>query len=731
MFLGLFITFFVAMGAATLLLVTLGHRIRFASRILGLLLGTGLALGSGEVVARYWALDPDSILTSQVILVAAIGFVALTRPKWNPLGQAFFGTFLAAAGSYVFFALAITFAGSLSVVPFIVSFLLLVLELFALALAAYFVFEGVDILCRTKPLRPEPAFDPAYLPKVSLQIPAYNEPPDMLIETIQSIEGIDYPNLEIIVIDNNTTDPDLWRPVEEFCRGRPRVRFVHEENLPGFKAGALNLLIARHMDPDSEIIGVIDADYRVDPAFLKSLVGYFVDPKVAFVQTPQNYRDYEGNTYLTACYDSLNYFFEASMPFRHERNSIIFAGTMGLMRRSALEEVGGWPQWCITEDAETSLRLLRNGYSGVYVKERYGIGILPLTFSAFKGQRFRWAFGGIQILRKHFFHMLPFPRSRSNRLTLAQRVDYLLSCFMWFNDLLYLGFTTILFGTAMIVLGGGSIELRPLRGAIILLPAALIASGLVRAMWSLRVKSRISFKRSAFAFLSWLSLSWTVALACIQHLFRSETSFLRTPKEGTERSFLNALRAARAETAIAVALWGAAIAVAVSGRGTAFLFGLFAWQGLVYASAPLMSWLNVRGELSPELERRRRTEHRRDRMKAFAPVYVGAASLLVVLAALFAIGGTQGSGGPDQLFRLPERVPNASPPPQQQQAGATPAPSPTPTPTPTVAPTITPTPEPVTAPPAANAPTASPAPSPVAPAPEQQAGGGPPSPAPG
>jgi cellulose synthase/poly-beta-1,6-N-acetylglucosamine synthase-like glycosyltransferase len=69
----------------------------------------------------------------------------------------------------------------------------------------------------------------------------------------------------------------------------------------------------------------------------------------------------------------------------------IFAGTMGLIRRSALESVGGWDEWCITEDAELSLRLLRDGWSGLHVDASYGQGVMPLTFEALKGQRFRTA----------------------------------------------------------------------------------------------------------------------------------------------------------------------------------------------------------------------------------------------------------------------------------------------------------------------------------------------------
>ena len=139
------------------------------------------------------------------------------------------------------------------------------------------------------------------------------------------------------------------------------------DGVSGYKAGALNLVLREHTDPRAELIGPVDADYLVDPAYLHALVGYFADENIAFVQSPQDYRDYDGDPYLEACYDAYKYFFTTTMPSRNQRNSIIFAGTMGLLRRDLLEKLGGWNEWCITEDAETSLRLLMNGYSGIYV----------------------------------------------------------------------------------------------------------------------------------------------------------------------------------------------------------------------------------------------------------------------------------------------------------------------------------------------------------------------------
>jgi cellulose synthase/poly-beta-1,6-N-acetylglucosamine synthase-like glycosyltransferase len=533
--------------------------------------------------------------------------------------------------------------------------LLLLFEIAALLLSGSFAFESCDAVCRVRASRKLPKRDPEYLPMVSVHLASYNEPPDMLIETIQSLEALDYPDFEIVIIDNNTKDEEVWRPVEEYCRDRSNVKFVHVDPWPGFKSGALNLALAEHTDPRAEVIGIVDADYQIDPGWLRGLVGYFADPKVAFVQSPQDYREYQGDGYLQACYDAYKYFFVTTMPSRNQRNSIIFAGTMGLLRASVIKEVGGWDEWCITEDAELSLRILRAGYQGVYEIKSFGRGVMPLTFAALKSQRFRWCFGGMQILRMHWRDLLPWRRrSASNQLTAPQRIDYLLGSIQWMNDLVYFGFTLVLLASAIVLLNEGPLGLRPLYGAAVLLPVALILSGLLRALWALRVTTGIGWKRAIFAFANWLSLSWTVAYACIQGLTRKEGVFLRTPKTDERNRLWAALWSARTETFWVLALWALAIFVAVRGRATPFVLTLFFWQGVVYASAPFMSWLNQHTELSGELERRRRTEWLRDRA-SLGRLSLGAlvgASVAAAIVVIIGIGGSN-PGNPGNPFRTP------------------------------------------------------------------------------
>src|ERR1700716_302061 len=128
-------------------------------------------------------------------------------------------------------------------------------------------------------------------PKVSIHVPAYFEPPDMLKQTLDAVARLDYPNFECVVIINNTPDPEFWQPIQDHCRALgERFKFINAEKVEGFKAGALRIAMERTA-ADAEIIGIIDADYVVQPDWLKNLVPGFADPRVGLVQAPQDHRD--------------------------------------------------------------------------------------------------------------------------------------------------------------------------------------------------------------------------------------------------------------------------------------------------------------------------------------------------------------------------------------------------------------------------------------------------------
>ena len=353
---------------------------------------------------------------------------------------------------YLAFALDWTFASHLGPAGTAGGVVLWVLEVLAVMLSCAYLWEICDALGAEhwrRRVTPSVEFSgqDEDLPFVSLHVPAHNEPPDMVIETLSALLRLDYPRYEIILIDDNTEDERLWRPVEAWC-AEHGVTFVHLQNWPGYKSGALNYALRELTDPRAEVIGVVDSDYQIEPGFLRRCAPAFNDPWVGFIQAPQDYRDWEHAPYYRRLYYSYKYFFAVSQPSRNERDGAIFAGTMGLIRRVALDQLGGWDEWCITEDAELSLRLLRAGWSGLHVDQTWGRGIMPLTFEALKGQRYRWCYGGIQILRMHWRSLLPGRASKGNRLAGVQRWAYLAGAVQWYGDLLGLIFLLFLLAGA-------------------------------------------------------------------------------------------------------------------------------------------------------------------------------------------------------------------------------------------------------------------------------------------
>lgn len=271
---------------------------------------------------------------------------------------------------------------------------------------------------------------------VSIHLACYNEPPEMVIATIESLHKLDYANFEVIVVDNNTKDEAKWRPIERYMENMPdNFHFFHLPNWPGFKAGALNFALDKTSE-NAQVIGVVDADYEVTPDWLSNLVPHFSEQQVAVVQAPQAHREWENNFFRRMSNWEFEGFFRIGMHHRHERNALIQHGTMTLVRHQALLDSGKWSEWCICEDTELGLRLLEKGYELRYVDDTFGRGLTPADFKALKSQRFRWAFGAMQILKHHLPKLLG-----DSTLTFGQRYHFLTGWFGWLGDALQLFFT--------------------------------------------------------------------------------------------------------------------------------------------------------------------------------------------------------------------------------------------------------------------------------------------------
>jgi exo-beta-1,3-glucanase (GH17 family)/cellulose synthase/poly-beta-1,6-N-acetylglucosamine synthase-like glycosyltransferase len=464
-----------------------------------------------------------------------------------------------------------------------------------LALALVFVIllaeavEFAEAVWRARLARRFPFVSPQAMERplrVSIHVPICNEPPDMVIEALAALRRLDYPDFEVLVVDNNTTDPALWRPVEAVCAELgPNFRFFHLDRCEGFKAGALNFAL-RQTDPKASVIAVIDSDYIVDPSWLKSLVPYFASEQVGFVQAPQDYRDAGTSPFKEACYWEYSGFFHIGMVERNERNAIIEHGTMTLIRRAALEQLGGWAEWCICEDAELGLRLLGAGCESIYVSHSFGRGLMPDSFTAYKRQRFRWAYGAVQIAKRHWRALFT---GRGSRLTPGQRFHFLAGWLPWLADGLNLAFTLLAVPWSIgLALFPRWVDFPP--GIVVAAALSLFAFKLGKTLWLYAVRVPASPGQSLKAVVAGLSLSFTVGRAVLSGLATSNQPFLRTPKCEGRPAWIAAFAAAWQETGLMLALWAAAAGVAVAYGADALDSGL--WIAfLLVQSVPLASAL--------------------------------------------------------------------------------------------------------------------------------------------
>jgi cellulose synthase/poly-beta-1,6-N-acetylglucosamine synthase-like glycosyltransferase/exo-beta-1,3-glucanase (GH17 family) len=378
-------------------------------------------------------------------------------------------------------------------------------------------------------LRPKDHAGDGYAPKVSIHIPAYREPPEMLKATLDAVSRLAYPNFECIVIVNNTPDPAMWQPVEEHCKTLgDRFKFLNIQKLEGFKAGALRVAMT-HTAPDAEIIGIIDADYAVTPDWLSDLVPVFADPKVGLVQAPQDHRDSDRSPLHKVMNGEYAGFFDIGMVQRNEHNAIIVHGTMCLIRRAAMDAAGGWSSDTICEDTDLGLSIIELGWQSHYTSRRYGYGLLPDTFEAFKKQRDRWAAGGFQIVKKHWRRFLP----GASMLTSDQKRDF---AFGWLN---WMGAETV--GVLVAILNLIWVPVVAFLGIavpdkVLTLPImATFAISVIHfaALYHRRVA--IPPAEAAGAMVAAMSMQWTVARAVANGFIKEHLTFVRTAKGGGGR----------------------------------------------------------------------------------------------------------------------------------------------------------------------------------------------------
>ena len=522
-------------------------------------------------------------------------FFLLRRQDVRLWGQLFYCALIMCFASLIVLTVAEVATKALLLSIGIAWSLLVFAQVVMVAVTLFDGFEMTEMLWKQKFLRkfePLRGGDLANAPKVSVHVPCYNEPPEMVINTLNHLAALNYPNFEVLVVDNNTRDEAVWRPVEEHCKVLgARFRFFHLPQWPGFKAGALNFALKETV-ADAEIIAVIDSDYAVEPDWLAAMVPYFHNEKVGLVQSPQSYRDWRGNTFKTMCNWEYEGFFKIGMVQRNERNAIIQHGTMTMIRKAALTLAKGWAEWCITEDAELGLELFLDGQEAVYCPEPFGRGLTPDSFAAYKSQRFRWAYGAMQIIKKRWREFLP----AAHRLTTGQKYHFVAGWVPWLADGAHLVFVT-----ASIFWSIGDLMIPKLFGfppTMFMVPTIVaFAAKLIFSFWLYSRLVQCKLSERIGAAVAGMSLSFTVGRAVLAGMFTENKAFIRTPKLEGQPALTQAWLMARSEIILLACLLVLAIAVPTAASWANMQAvtwsALLLVQALPYAAAAVMAFINV------------------------------------------------------------------------------------------------------------------------------------------
>jgi cellulose synthase (UDP-forming) len=337
---------------------------------------------------------------------------------------------------YLFWRLSSTIPPISSPTDFAAGMILLIAEIYCIVMMFLNLFAVADPIER--PRAPRVSDEDA--PTVDVFVPTYNESVEIVAPTLAAAKRMNYPKgkLNVFLLDDGATEEKLQSDDPATARRAQNrresfqalcadlgVHYLSREENKNAKAGNLNFGLARSQ---GDLVAVFDADHAPAQDFLTETVGFFSqDEKLFLVQTPHfflNPDPIERNIGAVGMPAENEMFYGLVQKGLDKWNSAFFCGSAALLRRHALEEVGGFHGSSVTEDAETALELHAHGWNSVYVQKPLIAGLQPETFESFIGQRSRWARGMAQILLLKNPLLVP-------GLKLAQRLCYLSSSLFW------------------------------------------------------------------------------------------------------------------------------------------------------------------------------------------------------------------------------------------------------------------------------------------------------------
>lgn len=276
--------------------------------------------------------------------------------------------------------------------------------------------------------------------RIAVAITTYNEPFEVLLPSIAAAVSLE-PAHETWVLD------DGRRPEVEELATQMGARYLSRPDNRHAKAGNLNHALARI---DADLIAIFDADHVAGPNFLRHTLCYFDDPKVAVVQTPQDFYNLDSFEHeIEHRFNEEAAFYRVIAPAKNYWNAAFWCGTSAVVRTQALRDVGGVATTTVTEDMQTTIRLNRRGWICVYHNEVLARGLAPQDAIQYMVQRHRWATGAMQVLRQEnpLF---------GRKLTFGQRLSFATTLLAWFDS--WRTLTFVLLPAAVVFTGASPIN---------------------------------------------------------------------------------------------------------------------------------------------------------------------------------------------------------------------------------------------------------------------------------
>jgi cellulose synthase (UDP-forming) len=373
--------------------------------------------------------------------------------------------------------------------------------------------------------------------RVAVLIPTWNEPPEVLVPTIAAAVAV-RPAHETWVLDDGDR-PQIARLAADLG-----ARYLRRDDRRHAKAGNLNHALEV---VDADVVAVLDADHVARPDLLTATLGYFDDPRVALVQTPQDFYNLESFEHSrTAGRDGFNeqsLFYRAILAGKNRWQAAFWCGTNALLRVSALRDVGGVATGTVTEDIHTTILLHARGWRTVYHNEVLARGLAAASAGQYLLQRHRWGTGAMQVLRADS------PLTVQG-LSLAQRLAYAFTLFGWFDAWRSLGYLLL----PVAVLFTGAVPIRAPLGTF----AAAFAATFTLQQLTLWLLGR-GWQRPWLAVLFDLMRLPSNLAATLSLVHRRAVSFQVTPKGRTGERHRRApaprILWAMAAASAAAALW--------------------------------------------------------------------------------------------------------------------------------------------------------------------------------